>query len=416
MLSTHCWSAIGPGTRQYLIYRSSFDISQRSLTNSRLLSYQRSTKQQNSYVTNNIRPKLAAWRLRYNDLRITMSQYARQFSFHAAVFKSSIREANRKIAEQEKDNADTRLNYNNDVETSQKIEGLPSERELHRKRWSRKLGFYMDSLQETLFTATRALNDVTGYSGIQRLKNTIEIIEKQLDIAKGNVKQYKLQYEKAIDTRNKSQREINELLQRKSSWNPKDVERFTSLYMNESINSKKEEQLKEQLVTAEKREDQLSDDLYRAILTRYHEEQIWSDKIRRTSTWGTLVLMGVNICLVIVFQLLLEPWRRKRLTRSFEDKVRIALDQYDTRRDAAVPLHHFNNGSVDQEGGDALPSEKAVLASRNFVTKIKMIMKNLYQKLYDGFRLKSSVTFSGAEFFVYSAFLLGFGRIVAFII
>jgi sensitive to high expression protein 9, mitochondrial len=59
-----------------------------------------------------------------------------------------------------------------------------------------------------------------------------------------------------------------------------------------------------------------------ADLGRYHEEQIWSDKIRRASTWGTFILMGVNVFFFVVVQVGLEPWRRKRLVRGFEEKVK----------------------------------------------------------------------------------------------
>lgn len=64
-----------------------------------------------------------------------------------------------------------------------------------------------------------------------------------------------------------------------------------------------------------------------SILARYHEEQIWSDKIRRMSTWGTWGLMGVNVLLFLVFQIGVEPWRRKRLVKGFEDKVMEALER-----------------------------------------------------------------------------------------
>jgi len=60
---------------------------------------------------------------------------------------------------------------------------------------------------------------------------------------------------------------------------------------------------------------------------RYHEEQIWSDKIRRASTWGTFALMGVNVLLFVVVQVGFEPWRRKRLVRGFEEKVKEAVQQ-----------------------------------------------------------------------------------------
>jgi sensitive to high expression protein 9 len=66
--------------------------------------------------------------------------------------------------------------------------------------------------------------------------------------------------------------------------------------------------------------------LNRSILSRYHEEQIWSDKIRRMSTWGTWGLMGVNVLLFLIFQILIEPWRRRRLVQGFEEKVKEAIE------------------------------------------------------------------------------------------
>lgn len=275
---------------------------------------------------------------RVHTLKQTSSQYMNQFNSHFAKMKDSLREANKKIAEQEREARDKKLNYNQDRSNNQKIEGLPSEIELKRKQWSRKLGFYMDSLQETLFTATRALNDVTGYSSIQQLRNSIGSMEKELDAVKEKVKQHKDMYTDAINQRIQSQREVNDLLQRKNSWSPNDLERFTQLYKDDTMNSKRVEECKLKLNEIETREDQLNNDLYRAILTRYHEEQIWSDKIRRTSTWGTFILLGINICLFLILQLLLEPWKRRRLTRSFEDKVKSALEQYSKEQEEKVKL------------------------------------------------------------------------------
>jgi sensitive to high expression protein 9, mitochondrial len=44
------------------------------------------------------------------------------------------------------------------------------------------------------------------------------------------------------------------------------------------------------------------------------------------STWGTWGLMGVNVLLFLVFQILVEPWRRKRLVKGFEEKVKEAIE------------------------------------------------------------------------------------------
>ena len=65
---------------------------------------------------------------------------------------------------------------------------------------------------------------------------------------------------------------------------------------------------------------QLLDKLDREL---YHEEQVWSDTIRRNSTWVTVGLMGLNVGLLVASLVLIEPWRRRRLVR----EIRGALDE-----------------------------------------------------------------------------------------
>lgn len=86
-------------------------------------------------------------------------------------------------------------------------------------------------------------------------------------------------------------------------------------------------------------------DLMQAILERYHEEQVWSDKvpsfnlfllslltsvpflffpkqIRSLSTYGTLAITSLNVFLFIITLLLVEPWKRKRLVEGVESRLR----------------------------------------------------------------------------------------------
>lgn len=56
---------------------------------------------------------------------------------------------------------------------------------------------------------------------------------------------------------------------------------------------------------------------------QYHEEQIWSDTIRRNSTWITFVLMGFNILLLLTTTAVIEPWRRRRMVR----EIKAALEE-----------------------------------------------------------------------------------------
>ncbi|EDO18187.1 hypothetical protein Kpol_543p16 [Vanderwaltozyma polyspora DSM 70294] len=241
--------------------------------------------------------------------------------------KEAIREANRKFAEQEAQaGVDSKLSYNKDVSTGGVIGGLPSEREIRRRKWSRRLEFYLDSLQETIFSASKAFNDVTGYSSIQKLRKSIDLLQIQLEVMKRELKTLRVDYEESIEKRINSQRQVNELLQRKSSWSATDLENFTQLYKDDATNSKREQDLKTELKNKEEAQEKITDELYSAILTRYHEEQIWSDKIRRTSIWSTFMLMAVNLFLFVILQLFLEPWKRRRLVRAFERNVRTSLE------------------------------------------------------------------------------------------
>jgi sensitive to high expression protein 9 len=56
---------------------------------------------------------------------------------------------------------------------------------------------------------------------------------------------------------------------------------------------------------------------------QYHEEQIWSDTIRRNSTWVTIGLMGVNIFLLLAQIIFFEPYRRRKIVR----EMKAALDE-----------------------------------------------------------------------------------------
>ncbi|KAL2825569.1 Mdm33 family-domain-containing protein [Aspergillus cavernicola] len=205
--------------------------------------------------------------------------------------------------------------------------GLPSYIENRRSQFSKQFTTMMDNMQSNVFVAGQRLNDLTGYSSIEALKMSIQGQEERLRAARLQVRAAKDAYAAAINRRSTSQREVNELLQRKNAWSPTDLERFTLLYRNDHANEVSENETQEALSAAERESEEAAAQLTKNILSRYHEEQVWSDKIRRMSTWGTWGLMGVNILLFLVFQIAVEPWRRKRLVKGFEEKVMEAIEK-----------------------------------------------------------------------------------------
>lgn len=182
--------------------------------------------------------------------------------------------------------------------------------------------------QKSLTTLAIALNKITGYNTIEAHKVSVQRLESEVKDARAAVKLAKRQYSDAIEKRSALQREVNELLTRKSSWTPKDVERFTELYRNDHESQRNEISSKAQLENAERLFDSIQLKLGAKILTRYHEEQLWSDKIRKALTWGTWIIMGVNISLFVVATFLVEPWKRKRLVRAFQHEVLLQFGDY----------------------------------------------------------------------------------------
>lgn len=52
--------------------------------------------------------------------------------------------------------------------------GLPSDAESRRSSFARRFGDVMDNMQSNAFNAGRRLNDITGYSSIEKLKQGIQ--------------------------------------------------------------------------------------------------------------------------------------------------------------------------------------------------------------------------------------------------
>ncbi|ODQ63533.1 hypothetical protein NADFUDRAFT_84194 [Nadsonia fulvescens var. elongata DSM 6958] len=207
------------------------------------------------------------------------------------------------------------------------IKDLPSEIEARRHQLSKWIEAKLDDLQGTVFTASRTLNDVTGYTFIQALKESIDVQAQRIKHLRHELQESKFLYTQSIQERAESQRRVNELLQRKHQWSASDLENFTKSFGDAHTHEKVVMQSQVKLEQTEKELEEAQAELTRTILIRYHEEQIWSDKIRKASTWGTFFLLAVNAVLFVVVQLGMEPWKRKRLTSLFEGKVEAALEE-----------------------------------------------------------------------------------------
>jgi len=249
---------------------------------------------------------------------------------------------------------------------------LPSHTERQRWDYSKKMAKLMDELLARASVASQHINAYTGtdFSGIEALRKEIVDQEQKVRRYRAAVDESKASHHEAHANQTSAQREIVGLLERKSSWSPTDLERYMSLVRSEHHNERDVQIAKDNLAAAERNLEDARSLMERLERKQYHEEQIWSDTIRRNSTWVTFGLMGVNILLLLTQIAIFEPNRRKKIVRD----VKAALDEktlamqpgvvVEKQMEAVAPTEEVVVGDVQTEPSqpleDLLPSKEEI--------------------------------------------------------
>ncbi|KAH6882693.1 mitochondrion biogenesis protein [Alternaria rosae] len=211
-------------------------------------------------------------------------------------------------------------------------EHLPSHQEKQRWSLSKRFSEAMDELLPKLAVVTQKVNTYTGtdYSGVEALRREIKEQEKLVKARRSAIDSAKQALDTALAHQATSQKEVVALLERKHSWSNGDLERYMALIRSEHINDQAVREAKDAVANAENALEDARAQLEKRERAQYHEEQIWSDTIRRNSTWVTFGLMGVNIFLLLLSLAILEPWRRRRMVREIKNTLeahqKLAMD------------------------------------------------------------------------------------------
>ncbi|KAF2216921.1 hypothetical protein CERZMDRAFT_8832, partial [Cercospora zeae-maydis SCOH1-5] len=241
---------------------------------------------------------------------------------------------------------------------------LPSHADSRRSDFQKRFTHFLDNFLIHASRIGQQVNQYTGtdYSGIENLRKEISSQEQKVRQLRRSVDEARTVHHDAYAQQTASQREIVALLERKSSWSPTDLERYMSLVRSEHLNEQSVTSAKSNLDAAENSLEEARSLLERLERKQYHEEQIWSDTIRRNSTWVTFGLMGLNIVLLLANIVIFEPWRRKKIARD----VKGLLDEK-----AAVEEQRIARGRVVDVSEKGVQVDEAELKSLEEFEKLK---------------------------------------------
>lgn len=119
----------------------------------------------------------------------------------------------------------------------------------------------------------------------------------------------------------------------------------------------------------------MEQDVHNLILKRYHEEQIWSDKIRKLSTYGTLLLLVINLLSFFALHLLFEPRKRRKLVEAFEKETVSYID--DIKREQSEHMKIFEEQISHKL--DALLASKENKSENSYYNKVISYLKMVFR-------------------------------------
>lgn len=233
---------------------------------------------------------------------------------------------------------------------------IASAMEKYRESWRtqiKKVDHVLEGMRKKghslLGQTSTLINEVSGYEQCEKLRRQVKEADERFGRLKEGLKKSRKDLDSAIRERSLCQKQLNSLLQSKQSWKEEELSRFTELYRSEIRLEQAESNARMTNESWETQVDDAHQALMDALRERYQEEQLWSDKIRRISTYGTFSLMGLNLLLFLLIQLYIEPRKRARMMNEFESVMRNSSKALIAEAVASQALFQKENKQSDAE-------------------------------------------------------------------
>jgi sensitive to high expression protein 9 len=177
------------------------------------------------------------------------------------------------------------------------------------------------------------LSRATEYEQVEAAKALVRSADAAAVASRARVRDAKETFSAVSERRMGQQQELTALLHRKGSWQSKDLLTFSELCRSEHELTAAFEAGRRALREAEEAGEATQAAYLNALRSHYHEEQLWSEKGRRLSTYSTLALFLLNSGLFLASITFIEPRRREALAERVvnESRALVREDMVRTR-------------------------------------------------------------------------------------
>ncbi|GBG25658.1 Sensitive to high expression protein 9-like, mitochondrial [Hondaea fermentalgiana] len=222
--------------------------------------------------------------------------------------------------------------------------------------------------------ALRVVNRVSQYDHVEVARQAVVEADARLSGARKRFREAKEAFEAVSERERKHQQEMNALLHRKPNWTSQELSQFTEMCKVEHEVNLAAQGAKRSLANLEEEVEQRQSRYLASIREHYHEEQVWAEKGRRISTYGTLGLILFNSAIFLLSVTVIEPGKREAIAqrvidmnkdltlrelRNVESRLEEKLDVIAQARGPPFRVHQESAPAIEAPSQRNDPFEKA---------------------------------------------------------
>jgi sensitive to high expression protein 9 len=269
-----------------------------------------------------------------------------------SIWQSSI------IRAQDSEKTESRLDKTTATEKQERENVLEQIRKSLRQRRSE----IEPRIKQRLEELGKRWNEYSGYEEVTEAKAQTLEAEMHLKELRSQQNQWRKDYVDAVNLRSSSQKTLTDLLNRRADWSEADISKYTELLRSEHSQAKSEKEAGEKSELIERKVNEAWDDVVKKTLERYHLEQVWSDRVRAGSTYGGLIVAGLNVMLFTLAFIIVEPYKRKKLAQTFESRLLKGEEQNAAMLASVVGGFEKRLASVQDQGGEVNKAMQILLS------------------------------------------------------